>query len=163
MNQRIVWQAPDGSLRLTVPLEPPLPGESAAHYLDRIALAAQATDPGLADCTRVATVSADALPASRRFRIVWHCPAGTVRVHLPSARLLLLAEVRAERNRRLVESDADRARLEEVGTPEQRQDLTAYRQQLRDLPSVVAGALDGLATAAALKAYQPPWPALPEG
>lgn len=163
VSTRIVWLAADGSLRITIPCEPLLPGESETMYLDRIALAAQTADPGLQECSRAADVDAAVLPASRRFRACWRFAAGTVQVHPPAARQQRLDEIRAERNRRLLESDAERARLDEIGTSQQRAALTAYRQQLRDLPALVSVELVTLTTAEELASYQPAWPTPPQG
>lgn len=159
MTQRILWQAPDGTLKITIPIEPPMPGEGADLYLDRIALAAQATDPGLAGCVHLGPVAANALPVSRRFRNCWRLAGGAVQVALPEARQLLLDELRAERNRRLLASDAERARLAEVGTKGEQAGLATYRQRLRDLPVTVAADLATLYSADELEAYQPTWPA----
>lgn len=161
MTKRIIWQAPDGNIKVSVPVEQPLPGEPMGMYLDRIALTAMSTDPGLIGHTRLENVDSEDLPA-RRFRNCWRwtLQAG-VDVDLPLAREQLLAEVRVERTVRLTASDVDKNRLDDVGTPQQRQDLGSYRQALRDLPAVVQMQLALLGTAEALEAYQAPWPLKP--
>lgn len=157
-TKRILYQRPDGGISIRVAVEPPLPGESEAMYLDRIAI--QAPPAG---ATRLPDVEAAAMPTSRRLRNCWRYSSGVVSVHLPSARQQRLGEIRAERNARLLESDAEKARLDEIGTPQQRATLTAYRQQLRDLPAAAAADLAGLTSAAELEAYQPTWPTPPQG
>lgn len=161
MTKRIVWQSPDGSLRITVPVEPPLEGESESAYLDRIALRTLNAVPSLADCVRLPDVDASELP-SRRFRSCWRPNVRrSVAVDVPLARAQLLAEVRAERNVRLLASDADKQRLDDLGTPQQKQQLAAYRQALRDLPTSVQQDLEALTDSTALERYAPTWPAKP--
>lgn len=100
------------------------------------------------------------IPTSRKFRACWKAANNKPTVHAPSARAQVLAELRAIRNARLAESDGERAKLEEIGTPEQREALRVYRQQLRDLPAVVQGEIENL-TVEALEAYAPVIPAMP--
>lgn len=85
--------------------------------------------------------------------------AGNIKVDLPLARGIRMAEFRAERNRRLDDSDREWARLSEVGTPEGQATHRAYRQALRDVPQSID--LDKIDTAAKLEAFQPTWPEQP--
>jgi hypothetical protein len=69
----IVWRAPDGTLKITVPVDPPQEGETEAGYLDRIAARAQAAIPDLADHERVGEVEHTSLPdRSRRANWRWN-------------------------------------------------------------------------------------------
>lgn len=149
MANRIVWQAPDGSLRITIPADP-------QADLNAVAAHALAVDPSLAECARLPDVYAAELP-SRRFRNCWR-HTDKVTVDVPLARGQLLAEVRVERNAKLDATDKEAARLADVGTKQEQDALKAKRQALRDLPAVVTSELDSLNTAEALEAYRPTWP-----
>lgn len=150
MATRIVWQAQDGSLRITIPADP-------AADTDAVAAHALAVDPSLATCTRLADVDHVDLP-SRRFRACWRHDGKTVAVALDLARAQVLAEVRAERNAKLDASDKEAARLADIGTAEQQAALKEKRQALRDLPVTVTADLAALDTAADLESYKPVWP-----
>lgn len=97
------------------------------------------------------------IPASRRLR---DARTTGLAVNTPLARELILGDLRAERRVRLDTSDKEFLRLLSVGTPEQKQALDAYRQQLRDFPAVEAPKIDAL-TVAELEAYRPAWPTPP--
>lgn len=129
------------------PGEDPL--EVAQRYMSR--------DHTLSDYVGVV----DTLPPSRRFRNCWRHGAGAVAVSMPLARQQRLAEIRSERNERLVESDKDHSRLADIGTDQQRADLRTYRQALRDLPATVQTDLAALTTPEQLDQYQPAWPVKP--
>lgn len=131
-------------------------------YLDRIALETWAATPALRGATRLPNVDRAALPTSRYFRNCWRWDGNRVQTDLALAKAQRLAEIREERNRRLAASDGERARLEEIGTPQQRTALAQYRQRLRDIPlTVEADFAVWLAPADDLERYQPPWPAPP--
>lgn len=105
-------------------------------------------------------VRADSLPVRDGrllFRTAWKIVAGRVEVDLPTAREIVTARVRIERDRRLGDSDREKARLDDVGTPQQRQAMAAYRQALRDLPASLPAALADL-TAEQLHDFAPAWP-----
>lgn len=161
MAKCVLWQMPDGSVAVTIP-NPRyrLRGEPEEMFLDGVALQAMHA-VSLRGADRLPNVEASDLPASRRFRDCWRYNGQTVAADLDLARQQLLTELRAERNARLVVSDGHKARLEDVGTAEQLQDLKTYRQALRDLPAVVAQDLANLGTAEALSNYVPPWPTSP--
>lgn len=158
MSKCILWGRSDGAVFRSIPMEPPLQGEPESMWLDRVALRAQAADPQLADCVRLDRAGVDAadLP-TRRFRDCWRHAGGVVVVDVSLARAQVLAEVRRERNARLDASDREKARLDEIGTAEQRTALAAYRQKLRDLPAAVTTEVASL-DADALAAYAPRWP-----
>jgi hypothetical protein len=158
MGKVIVWTRPDGGLSVFhVAPKSRRQGETLAQWINR--LIAKVVP---ADATGVRMDDDTALP-SRRFRECWRSVAGTVAIHLASARLQVLAELRRERNARLARSDGEKARLDEIGTAEQKESLRAYRQALRDLPVAVAAEVEAIADAAALEAYQPTWPVEPVG
>jgi hypothetical protein len=135
--------------------------ETDHEFLDRIAAERLASDPvDMAGAVRMPNVDMAELP-SRRFRNQWHHDGTRPAVDVAKARAQILAELRAERDKRLAASDADKARLDDVGTGPQKAALAKYRQALRDVPAAVAvdvAALD----AAALESYTPAWPAKPE-
>lgn len=157
MADRIVWEATDGTILVTIPVEVPLPAESEEEYLDRIAAHAAKADPSLAACTRLPNVRAADLPG-RRFRNAWRPAGGKVIVHMPLAREQVLAEIRTERNARLDASDREQARLADVGTKAEVDAIKLQRQALRDLPEAVAADLSRLTTVEALESYKPTWP-----
>ncbi len=101
------------------------------------------------------------LPATARLQQAWRWNGGTVEVDLPAARQVVMAELRQERDRLLAESDSDKVRLDEVGSPQQQKNLKDWRQALRDLPATEGTRLDAM-TAEQLAAYAPAIPANPE-
>ncbi len=167
MAKAIVWQAPDGSLRITHPNDkphpwgdPPLEGETEQHYLDRHAMIALSSDPSLKECTRLSDHDIDALPATRRWRNCWRHDGKGVAIDLALTKEQRLAEIRLERNAALDGTDKDMARLNEIGTAEQVAAMKAYRQQLRDIPATVQPDLDKSATPDEV-AELPLWPEKP--
>lgn len=98
---------------------------------------------------------------SRRFRESWRWNGTQIDVGIPLAKAQILAEVRQKRNQKILESDSDRARLEDIGTAQQKQDLANYRQALRDFPAVVQQDLAPMTTVAELQAYTPNYPVAP--
>ena len=102
-------------------------------------------------------------PAPRRFRDCLALAGGVLAVDVPRARARRLAEIRAERGRRLQRSDALWIRAFEENRAADRFALEAARRRLRDLPAEAAAALDARADAADVIAYEPDWPALPAG
>jgi hypothetical protein len=90
---RLVWLAPDGTVRVSVPATPRLSGEEAdAAYIARVAARLQEATPSLAVCTLAAVVKEKELP-SARFRNAWRVRGSAVVVDLDAARTLLEAEV----------------------------------------------------------------------
>jgi hypothetical protein len=155
-EQRIVWQMPDGTIRVTIPVDSLL-------SLDEIAARTQAAAPELRDAKRLPDCRAADLP-SRRWRACWRADvAGRPGVDLPLARAQRMAEIRAERDRRLAASDGPMLREQEGGTPPRVEALRAYRQALRELPNELerSGTLDRLPDPADLAAFTPAWPAEP--
>ena len=143
---------------------PPMEGESEELWLARLAAQAM-NDPGQDltpdNCERVDVAGVEP-PLSRRFRACWRWTGARVETDIPLAREQLLSEIRAERNALLKDSDMMRARVEDIGTPQEKAALAAYRQALRDLPATVAADLALIADERGLADYQPRWPAKPE-
>ncbi|HYE20986.1 MAG TPA: phage tail assembly chaperone [Tepidisphaeraceae bacterium] len=106
--------------------------------------------------TRTEPVDASALP-SRRFRLAWKMGAAGVEVDLAAARGVVLSDLRAERNRRLDDSERLMSRANEIGTPSDQKAVRDYRQALRDLPAKEAVRIEAM-TVAELEAYAPAWP-----
>jgi len=100
----------------------------------------------------------DTFLRNRHFRMTWRHSSGIIGVDLPLAREIRLREIRIERDERLVESDKEKNRLDDLGTPEQIAAHKVYRQQLRDLPVQAEADLAAITTAAGLDQYQPAWP-----
>lgn len=157
----IPFVAPDGTVRIVVPVEPAMPGESEAEHAARVGDRAVQRDASLADCTRLSPMDATALPATRRWRNQWRHAAGVIAPSVPLCRATRLAEVRAERNARLLASDGEQMKVNEGGTGQQQADWRAYRQALRDLPAAVQTELAALTTADQVAAYSPTWPTAP--
>jgi len=156
--KRILWQAPEGSVLVTVPCEPMRPGETESAYLDRIAQHAVGADPSLAACTRLPDVDTSALPQDRRWRNQWRVIGGQVQPDVALCRAERLREIRAERDARLAKADATKVKLDDIGTPAQIAAHHQYRQALRDLPIAVQTDLAAAATPDAVAACNPIWP-----
>lgn len=157
----VLWQAPDSSIRVTIPARPSLEGETDDMHADGVALRALAADPSLQQCTRLPNVNRWDLPQSRRFRNHWRLIGGQVRPAVPLVRAQVLGEVLRQHKERLLASDSERARLEDIGTVEQRQALANYRRQLREMVATVRTELDALETVEQLDGYTPSWPSPP--
>jgi len=78
---------------------------------------------------------------------------------MPTAREVVMAEIRQARNQKLNRLD------DEINTKtDQGQDVTAlrvYRQALRDFPAVAQADCDSLETPEELNTYRAPWPTKP--
>jgi hypothetical protein len=156
MNTCIVFQAADGQIRVTHPHpKTRLAGEPEKAWLDRIAAHAKQQDESLRVCTRLPDRDAAELP-TRRFRNCWRVNGQTVEVDMPLARAQRMAEIRAERNRRLEASDGLMARAYEIGAQAEIEALKAKRQTLRDIPAVID--VGTISTPEELTAFQPEWP-----
>lgn len=154
MDLCIVWEREDGGVSITIPVpQARREGETDEQFAERI----RQKDIPTGRSYHVSRRSD--LPQSRRLRNAWRRSGNAVVVDLPLGREIILAEVRVERNRRLTESDADKAKLDDIGTPPERASLQLYRQKLRDLPAIVTGEIAGL-NANQLETYQPVWPTM---
>lgn len=133
--------------------------ESTKSVVLRLAPMIQAKTPGLAGGVPALVTRAN-VPASRRFRNQWRRVGSTLAPDLPLSRAQLLAEIRAERDRRLVASDALMLRTQEQNTSLV-EPLKSYRQALRDLPVRVTTDLDTITTTEELETYVPTYPVTP--
>ena len=152
-TKRIVYTRPDGGVSVVCP---------APEYVARFTTEAEALDAIRAkdvpaDAANVYVCDVAEVPASRRFRNCWR-QAGTAppSVSLPLARTQRMAEIRAERDKRLVASDGQIARAQDIGTPAEVAALKTYRQALRDVPQAID--LGTLPTAEALATFDLVWP-----
>jgi hypothetical protein len=152
----IAYTRPDGGVSVVFPA--PADRRKGESEDEQVARATAKSVPAESLASAV-VVDASALP-SRRFRDCWELGGRGVRPHAGRARLQVLAEVRARRKELLDDSDRAKAKLDDVGTAEEKSKLAAYRQQLRDLPSQVAAQIQALAVAE-LEAYAPAFPAAP--
>ena len=163
-DQIIVWEMPDGAVRYaTCPEKSKQPGETIEQWLPRqFQKTVRDAFPG---AIRILNPSMpDGQPfvpgAKKSFYGAWTSDgSGKIQVDLPRAREIHLAEVRAERNRKLDESDREWARLADVGTTEQQAAYREYRQALRDVPQGMN--LDMIDTVVELEEFRPSWPGQP--
>jgi hypothetical protein len=127
------------------------PGSNAAEEANKVAVANEWEYLGEYE-----------LPISRYFRDcwAWNSDTSAVVVDLNLALAQKMAEIRTERNKRLIASDGEMARASEVGTEEEVTTLKVYRQTLRDVPEVVEAVLSQLTDADALESFEVSWPVL---
>lgn len=135
----------DGGLSIVHPVA--RDGETEAETLARVA--ARSVPPGVA----YSIVDVGSLPA-RRFRGAWRHGGGRIRVDVSAAREIVLAETRKERSARLAATDAEKSRLDDVGTDDERRELAAKRKTLRDLPAKVSAEIAAMSIAE-LEQYTP--------
>ncbi len=162
MSLRIVWTLADGSTAITHPVESPRVGETEVQMLDRLAAQALIDCPVLSGATRRTNVDDSTIPA-RTFRGAWRFNSGSVQVNIALARTQKVNEIKAERNRRLTESDKLILKYTDIGTAQQQLDIRTFRQALRDLPTQVQADIAAMTAVAQLIAYVPPYPADPPG
>ncbi len=154
MALRAVFEKLDGSIIVVIPV----PGKALEVAVARTV----AATPGAGAWTRRPDIDEADLPA-RRFRDCWRFSAGQVRVQPALARAKHTKDMKDEFSKRAAESDGLRLKYDDIGTVQQKADVTAYRQALRAIPATVQTDLAALTTEAQFLAYQPPWPALPAG
>jgi hypothetical protein len=166
---RIVFERPDGGVSIDTPIAR-IAGsaEALAAHIARI----ETTNgiPGTGGTIDLkwrhrATITVAELPSSRpgqsrKLRNAWRWTGTAVETDVPAGRAVILAALRAERARRLLNSDGKLVRANEV-EPAMVPAWKAYRQELRDLPSVVETIIAVIADAVALEAYAPDWPQSP--
>ena len=155
MTKRITYTVPDGSMRLVIPA----PEYVAQFTTEAEALAAlmrrpRSVPPGALNAA--VRDLADLPPSGLRFIGAWHSVNDRVVVDLSRARAQRMAEIRAERDKRLVASDGQIARAQDIGTPAEVAALKTYRQALRDVPQAID--LGTLPTAEALATFDLVWP-----
>ena len=97
----------------------------------------------------------------RRFRNAWRADGrGAPSIDMPAARAIRIAEIRAERDQRLAASDGEMLREQETGGAKLAA-LRAYRQALRDVPTVTAPTIEAVGDPDGLAALEPDWPIRP--
>jgi hypothetical protein len=98
---------------------------------------------------------------SKGLRDAWKDAGGgiAVDVDLPAARTLILDKHRAERDTKLIESDAKW--VEKMSKSEDTTALETYKQELRDLPATMQTELDALDDETDIENYEPTWPTEP--
>ena len=164
-DQVIVWEMPDGTVRYaTCPAKGRKPGETTQQWLLRV------FNKTVRDNYPSAKRILDAVMpdgqsfypgATKLFYGAWRNDgAGRIRIDMPLSREIRLNEIRAERNRRLEESDKEWLRILDISTSDQQNRFKAYRQALRDIPQGID--LNALNDPQSLEAFQPAWPAMPQ-
>lgn len=91
----------------------------------------------------------DEIPTDIRYRICWRwdeSKTNKITVDILKAKEKFMSEMRRKRDMELLESDAEMARLNEIGTPEEISNLKAQRQALRDLPQNYRSQVDSATT-----------------
>lgn len=160
-----IYQWPDGSLYTLAPnAKRRLPDEPEAEFIARVLAEDEAKDVTLIfkpGWVRLADVDTATLPARRRFRAAWRWRGGACVEDVTECRKVRLAEIRADRNKRLAASDPDMMRARETGALMAETNLKDYRQKLRDLPATAQTDLDVVPTPDAVAAYEPVWPVKP--
>lgn len=120
-------------------------GETDEEHLARTSAVSAAciqrekTGPRLKEVSRLNVRAVD-LPTrggKKMFRSAWRAVGDQVIVEPQLARAELMSEVRRMRNERLKEQDGDSRRIDDEGTPAQKQEMAKYRKALRDLPATV--------------------------
>lgn len=127
--KRIVWKMPDGSIRISIPLEPFLENESEQEYLDRIADKVK-PDP-LA--IRVADLPEENMPADRSFREAWTwtTPDPVIDIDFAKAKEITKNRLRMEREPLLKKLDIEFQKALETGADTTA--IIAEKQRLRDI------------------------------
>ncbi len=150
--KRLLWEMPDGSVRITIPRSKPLKDETESDYLSKIANKSRPHP----DAKLYHGDKSD-VPTDKTFRASWRLKSGKVETDMPLARAEKMESIRAERNKKLSNSDALMARANE--TNGRVSEWKAYRKSLRDIPADTD--LDQASTPEVLKAYEPNWPTEP--
>ena len=133
------------------------PDEKETEFTERV-LAKVRNEEIHRGATRLADCEESNLP-TMHFRNCWrNAGDGTLPVNMPLASEQLMAEIRAERDKRLTATDAEKARLDDVGTVAQQNALAAKRQALRDIPQGFD--LDIITSPEELEVFEPEWPEL---
>lgn len=152
MTKAIVYTRPDGGISVCYPTisrdDPP------SFTLEDALARALAKDipPDAADVQVVKTAD---VPADRTFRAAWRQSGGGVGIDMPAARAIHLQRLRAERDKRLDETDKLISRATEQESGDEIVALKAHRRALRDIPPIVAGEIATADTPDALKAVRP--------
>ena len=176
---RAIFAFPDGTIKILSPAMPIPEGISEVTFIDALADSARANailsgDQSAILMEHVVTLHRSEIePMDKRWGGVGRAGpdgspvftvtsclrwvGGQVVVDPVAARSHLLAEIRILRDQKLQVSDSDKARIDEIGTPEQKKAIKDYRQALRDLPATVAAEIATLSVAQ-LEIYRPKLP-----
>ena len=165
-TNRLVYELPDGWLPLQLSqgaivywwVDPrsKFRRDDEQGWLEAIHQRLIAANPMLDGATRLPNCDAADLPG-KRFRDCWRNDGtGKIHVDMPLARAQRMAEIRAERDKRLAVTDADKNKLDDIGTAQQKTALATKRQALRDIPQ--NSDLEAVTTPEALEAFEPAWP-----
>ena len=158
----IIWERTDGGISWTaVAPKAQKPKESDQQFLARVAAKVKKSNPDLTKATRLDDCLSADLPLNH-FRNSWR-RKGTenkIQVDMPLARTQRMAEIRAERNKRIDESDKELNRVNEIGTQTEIDNLKTKRQILRDIPNNIEteGTLTAITISEELAAFEPDWP-----
>lgn len=166
MTERIVYEQADGTVAVVTPSERYLERLVAQGRTRREALEMVAAKDVPKECVASCNlVQMTELP-SLRFHAAWRLREGRVEVELSTALRLRLAEIRAERDRRLAALDGPWMRAVGQGQTGEAQTIEAARQRLRDLPNDLEGGnvseWEAIATPEELEAFTPDWTAVKE-
>jgi len=91
-----------------------------------------------------------------KYRDAWREKGGEITVDLPAARLIKLAEIRIERDKRL--ADSDKEWLIAMSQGKSQDEINTKKKALRDIPDVAESALKKLKKLETIDAYSPEWP-----
>lgn len=139
----LIHELPDGSLALTTEI---IPGS----FIAPDGWAALPSQP------------AHLLPTVFRDCWRWDHANACVIVDMALARAAKMVEIRAERDKRLTASDGKKARLDDIGTAEQKAAMADYRATLRDIPVAAKIDTDLIDNPLTLSTYAPVWPTEPQ-
>lgn len=121
--KRLLYQMPSGQIRIIVPAE--------GKDLDYVRQVTEQKNPTLAG-NFVKIIEHTDIPQSREFRDQWRMNGGSIEVDSTLETQERWKRVRAERNKRIQESDGKILRAQEVDQAKVDQWKT-YRQALRDV------------------------------
>lgn len=159
-EKRIIFEMPDGTIRIALPIagsQAQRASTSEQDWFDREAAKLMGTNPNLAGAIRLRDHHITELPHALRWKRAWRNDgAGSVEVNMPAARAQRMGEIRTERDKRLTATDADKNRLDDIGTAAQKTALATKRQTLRDIPQNVD--LETISTPGELETFEPEWP-----
>ena len=147
MSYHIIWQNPDGSLKVTNMHNAATLADASEHKDYLIGLGESAAFQAI--------VTSPQLPQERYFRPAWRFNGVSVTLDIPACRQRHIDKLRRVRNVKLQDSDADYMRALEQANQTQLDALKNYRQALRDMPQAVNTTLQAAATPEAIKAIRP--------
>jgi len=158
---RLIFTRPDGGVSVDAPIEQiAQSGAELAQHIARLEATGLVWKQTIS--TGLGHLPSERTGESRKLRNCWRWNGAQVEADIALAKAQIKAEVRTERNKRLAESDADKIRLDDIGTTQQKLDISTYRQTLRDLPASTDIQIDNLISVPALELYNPTWPIKPK-